>query len=1337
MTELIQRLKRSELIERFGPSAFLVFMLTLLMCFLALSSASAQGGLACDDLVNVSLYGDNCEHVITAGIIVESSGIVDSDFDVTVSTQEGTALSTSPTITSEHVGELLKVEVKHKTDSRSCWGNIRVELQPVFANCSGGVIVAADGNPDNITLELSCGQLDTTLSKLSVPPLEGNCSTVKLDTSFTDEFTSPCHSGVYIDLITRTWTVSDPNGKTGTCDQIIGVLRPSLANVVWPPHFDSDTLIREDDALYDEHREQLSCDFFVDTSGMVVNVGSTVFNDDGSPSPETTGYPSDISCKNVQYTYKDTFIPICGNGFKILREWSLLDWCTGNVLKHHQIIKLVDDRGPVVTCPIDTIIVSTNPWNCLGTIDALPDPTVIFDCSATTYEISYKLRDVDGDPFDNPITDNVIDNGDGTYGISDLPVDTTWIVYTITDECGFSTQCFTEISVEDGDPPNAICEQNTVVSLDVMGNGRVPADRFDDHSYDNCGVVRFEARKKDDLIYKDTLVFTCADMGPEGVQVAMRAYDAHGGFGECWVTAKVQNKVVNVLESCPADITINCDDSTHPDDTGRPVLDESCITATMEFSDENALQCGEGKILRTWTITDLQEDSHTCIQIINVTDTDPFTEFDIKWPENVELDGCTLSGTDPNETGRPEFVNLDCVDLSVGYEDEIFDLVDGCKKIVREWVIVDWCRYDANFGLDRTRFSYYQSIKISNTSSPTFIAGCDTLSFDANENCLATVTLTAQAEDDCTGSDNLTYRWELDENHNGNFISNKSGIGASESGDFGIGTHAIKWYVTDECGNTTSCFQIFSVIDNSIPSFTCLGALSLSLGNEGWVEVWASDFVKDVTASCGNLGDSDLSFSFDQDTLATNFKVDCAHFYDYEVGGGLNYLKELKVYVMKGDNAVDFCTVTLRVTDNFDRCPDFETQSASISGRITTENNQGLEEFEVMLKNMMDDSESMSMTSTTGEYAFSGVGLYDDYVVDPQVNDIAVNGVSTLDIVLMQQHILGIRLLDSPYKQIAADINRSGSISASDLVAARKLILGLINEFPNSNSWRFVDASHTFESVNGVLNYPEQIDFHNVIENKEDANFIGIKVGDVNESVRLSFDQTEVRSNASVRLQVEDMEFDAGKEYLIPVILKDDKTQNIKGIQLDLEFNNRVVEILGVSAGDLDLTKHNYVVEEGSIKFSWNSIETVELSDNGALFYINIKTKSKNQFSNVFNVREDAIASEFIGGDLEVKPIDLTFSKDGIVSDDFALFQNKPNPFSDQTTVSFNLPKAGVVAIKIFDTKGQLVMQSEKEFEKGFNELDLNFQGVNHSGVLYLNLVAGKHSANTKMVLIK
>ena len=70
-----------------------------------------------------------------------------------------------------------------------------------------------------------------------------------------------------------------------------------------------------------------------------------------------------------------------------------------------------------------------------------------------------------------------------------------------------------------------------------------------------------------------------------------------------------------------------------------------------------------------------------------------------------------------------------------------------------------------------------------------------------------------------------------------------------------------------------------------------------------------------------------------------------------------------------------------------------------------------------------------------------------------------LNGVSTFDLILISKHILGIDYLDSPYKIIAADIDKSGIVSTLDLIKLRKLILDIDDALPNGNkSWRFVQS---------------------------------------------------------------------------------------------------------------------------------------------------------------------------------------------------------------------------------------------------------------------------------------
>lgn len=112
-----------------------------------------------------------------------------------------------------------------------------------------------------------------------------------------------------------------------------------------------------------------------------------------------------------------------------------------------------------------------------------------------------------------------------------------------------------------------------------------------------------------------------------------------------------------------------------------------------------------------------------------------------------------------------------------------------------------------------------------------------------------------------------------------------------------------------------------------------------------------------------------------------------------------------------------------------------------------------------------------------------------------------LNGVTTFDLLEIQKHILGTKLLDSPYKMLAADANLDGKISLQDVVLLQKLLLGLIPELPHGKSWRFVPADFTFPDPANPFSAPQQI----VTPNTADPipghfGFTGVKIGDVNAS---------------------------------------------------------------------------------------------------------------------------------------------------------------------------------------------------------------------------------------------
>lgn len=86
---------------------------------------------------------------------------------------------------------------------------------------------------------------------------------------------------------------------------------------------------------------------------------------------------------------------------------------------------------------------------------------------------------------------------------------------------------------------------------------------------------------------------------------------------------------------------------------------------------------------------------------------------------------------------------------------------------------------------------------------------------------------------------------------------------------------------------------------------------------------------------------------------------------------------------------------------------------------------------------------------------------------------------------------------------------------------------------------------------------------------------------------------------------------------------------------------------------------------------------------------------------------------------------------------DFNLMQNYPNPFNPRTTIRYQIPKAGHVALTVYNILGQTVDKLVNEFKAAGNysvEWDASDKA---SGVYLYQIVVGEYSAVKKCVVLK
>ena len=122
-------------------------------------------------------------------------------------------------------------------------------------------------------------------------------------------------------------------------------------------------------------------------------------------------------------------------------------------------------------------------------------------------------------------------------------------------------------------------------------------------------------------------------------------------------------------------------------------------------------------------------------------------------------------------------------------------------------------------------------------------------------------------------------------------------------------------------------------------------------------------------------------------------------------------------------------------------------------------------------------------TDENGFFEFNNVVIINSLSLDYSRSDNPANGVSSVDLVRMANHILDLVPFTDDISPLAADINNDGSISSLDIVLLLRVILGLSTEFENRNSWDFVPQSITLTELPS-----------------EPIQIIGYKVGDVNGS---------------------------------------------------------------------------------------------------------------------------------------------------------------------------------------------------------------------------------------------
>ncbi len=1217
---------------------------------------NAAPPLACNNSINVSL-SENCEQAVDITMLLANPIQPYDDYTITVYDQNGNPIPGN-ILTAEQINQEITFVVGHKCTTNTCMGEIIAsDYIPPFMTCTDLTIDCDQETiPDSTGFPYPFYAQSTPIGQDSFSIQEWDaCGDVIL--WYSDDFEAQsCQTGSYLGIIHRLWTATDENGNQSTCNQNIHISPMSLDDITMPQNYDGITL------------PPLSCG------------GDWVPLSNGYPSPETTGNPAQGSCSNIESTFTDIYFELCGAGFKIWRQWVVIDWCTSETIDFNQIIMVSDSLPPLFECP-DTIVLNTQGYFCLSEPYTIIDPAQVDDCSDVDF--SYMLATTSGiDITANHIFQNTL---------SDIPAG-EYVLKTIgTDACGNKNECLSTLIVEDDSPPFAICDGYTQVSLNNYGYGDLYAFSLDDGSFDNCGDITMEVAKMTDqcnwgLAFGSKVRFCCEETG-DSIQVAFRVTDNMGLSNTCMVTVYVDDKLPPGI-TCPTDITIDCQTGYNPemldvfgtmiqgDDNPQSIIINGEVLGQGGYYQDNCeasltnqttidISCGAGTIQRSFTATDSSGLSASCEQTITIINNNPFTESDITWPQNYNANGCDTLQASPDITGMPIYDDFSvCAMVATTYEDQIFYLAgEACVKILRHWTVIDWCQYD-NQNTDAL-WTYDQVIKLNNSVAPQFENCQDLQLCNQSSNCTAqTYTLEITATDDCTEEQYLQYTWAIDLGNDD--IFDGTGNGNMAQIEIPIGTHSMTWTVTDGCGNVASCTQNIEVKDCKNPTPYCQTAITtVVMPSSGSITIWAADYNLGSYDNC--TATEDLSISFSQDTSDISRTLTCD-----DLVNGIAGEIPLEIWVTDQTGNQEKCDVSIILQDNNNVCED-QQSNATIAGKISMENGKTISGIQVMYNCAIETYSDTMMTMDNGIFEVHDIPGNLNYTLRPSYASTPNAGVSTLDIVLTQRHILELAPFDNPYDIIAADVTSDKRISGGDLVIMRKMVLGIIDKWPKDlPNWKFVDSAYEFPEPDYPFDFPDSI----IIQNLTDStyvSFISIKMGDVNESFKPNpfkpnHPTPSPRNEEKITLLVHSgLSLGQTKKSITieePVL---------DGIQMSIALPDD-----GIFSSDI-LTQNDYRIDGNLVKISWTNPYR-DIID-GPFFEI----ISSHDFD--LNLTDDLTAEGYV--DLEAMPIELVDTTPPS-RPDHRLIHGK-NPFDER--LSLHIPDNG--HLDIFDLSGKTILSQE------------------------------------------
>ncbi len=533
------------------------------------------------------------------------------------------------------------------------------------------------------------------------------------------------------------------------------------------------------------------------------------------------------------------------------------------------------------------------------------------------------------------------------------------------------------------------------------------------------------------------------------------------------------------------------------------------------------------------------------------------------------------------------------------------------------------------------------------------------------------------------------------------------------------GRHRIEWHF-ERNGEARACAYEFVVKDCRPPTVTCANGLSINSLPEGFIQLYALDFVSQ--GEDNHTPATQLQYGIRRSGAGNGFPASNSVTFTCQDLG----IQPVEIWARDLAGNASYCETYVIVQDNSGACGggggNLQIQVCAV-GHCNGERIPYVD-FDITGSHpaippisFFDLTDSLGCLNSLN----NTIPLASNLTITPMKNDNPLNGVTTYDLILIARHILGLEPLGSPYKMIAADANKSGGITTFDLVELRKLILGILPALPNNNSWRFVDSSFVFPNATNPFQtvFPEVTTVANAQFNLNRL-FYGIKIGDVNCSalqVLTQIPQEESLTIPNLYLQVGDI-------VEVPVHFL--QSNGYYGFQFSLRFNPAQMEVLEVLS-PVGTLGSGFAAFADHINVSSVSDSPFSVSPSEPILRFRIKARTTLHLADAFSLATSGLVSEAYPALDSFVRLRLQFGTVATTEPNAAqiIFNPVPNPTTAGTRIGLQLEQSEQVTVEVLDATGRLVYQQQQLKAAGAQWIELPATAFPQAGMYLWRVRAG------------